>query len=507
MQRNKDYSFLGEPEKKVNIPVDQNIVNNNNDYSFLGNTEPEIVDTFLGKMQKNNPQFKPGTEEFNENIKELLSAGSGVPGMQLLSRGIGAAGNIIKNTIKQAGTKLEPYEKSVEDITSKLVPHEEAATKAATEHESLLSEKNPKPGLYESPKSELESIENELGKHLNVDAAHDVAASSSIANRVQSIEDFWSNNYKNFMDKVKDSKFTMPEESMNNLTYDVEEITNRIKNGADPRKVLKIIDEERKSLKNPFYSELISKAPTAKDINAADFLAKYKDFRDTLGGFKSDLKSQRYSSTEKLAISKAIDKGKEVQSSIKKALDEGLGEFKTEFDWLNEGYSKQIFPLRKNPVVKAAKEGKLSKNIINQLRTNQSGMPLLRDIIKQDPELLRNLIGQRYKIKPSEIHAPNELIREYLNEMPELQSLLKQKEKALEKMSKRKDIGLQEKLRTEKELKDIKAEKVLREKELEKAKEMKSKAKKKLLYGAGAIATPFVPSAVKKISKLFYPSE
>jgi hypothetical protein len=154
-------------------------------------------------------------------------------------------------------------------------------------------------------------------------------------------------------------------------------------------------------------------------------------------------------------------------------LNEGLGEFKPEFDYINRGYAKEVFPLRKNPVVKAAKKGKLSGDIINSLRTNESGMPLLREVIKQDPELLRNVVGQRYLVNPSEVHNPNELMREYLDEMPQFKNLLETKENLLEKTAKRKDISLEQKINAEKELKEIK--------------KAKSKSKNKLAY-AGTTA-------------------
>ena len=86
------------------------------------------------------------------------------------------------------------------------------------------------------------------------------------------------------------------------------------------------------------------------------------------------------------------------------------------------------------------------------MRTKEPGMDIVRDIVKQDDELLRNVVGQRYKIKPDEIHSPNQLMREYLDELPEFKDLVTKKEKALTKHAARKDISLEEKIKAEKEL-------------------------------------------------------
>lgn len=432
--------------------------------------QPEMVETFLGPMR---PPQKMDSPEQQEIIKELINMGAGSPGMKLLGAGIGKGTSLLKNMIGSAMKKTAPYE--------------EAAIKAGQEYEAASKAANPvKPGIYHNPTSELENIESEIGKHINIEGEHGLRASKAINHRIKSIEDYWSDAYKKFEDKIKDAEFHMPEKALTNLNYDMDAIVSKLKEGVDPRNVMKVLEKEAKDAENPYYKELISKAPTAKDSNASDFLAKYKDFRNAFGGLKQDLKSERYGSMEKEKIAKAIQKGKEMETQIKDVLDQGLGEFKPEYDWLMKGYSQQVFPLRKNPIVKAAKKGKLSKNILHDLRTDESGMNVLRDVIKQDPELLRNIIGQKYLSKASDIHVPNEHTRSFLNEMPELNKLISRKEKLLQETAKRKDISLAKKLEAEKKLKDIKT--------------AKSKATRKLLIGSGvATGAIGVPYGVHKI--------
>jgi hypothetical protein len=468
--------------KKVNDPELLKQLQDKQGYS-------EVVPTFVGNMERRPKEFQFGTPQFESNLEDIMMNLSGVPGamgMNLVGR---AVPGIKEAVIGAKNLAVKGYDKVKNTISSArqdLKPFEEAAENAGKAHElAALEAQGVKPGFYNAPNSELQEIENAIGQHINIEGTHDVRAASGIAHRAKSVEDFWKDSYKQFEQKVKDAKFHMPEKSMQNLSYDQNEILRRIQQGADPKKVIQQIEKDSQ---NPFYDELISNAPTSVDTNAGDFLAKYKDFRRAIGGLKQDLKSDKYGSIEKKRIQEAIDKGKSMESEIKSALDEGLGEFKPEFDWVNKGYAEHVYPLRDNRIVNAAKEGKLSTNIIKDLRTNEPGMSVLREMVKDDPEILRNIIGQRYKIKPSEIHSPNEIMREYLDKMPEFRDLIAKKESALAKHAKRKDITLKEKIRAEKELKEIM--------------QAKAKAKSNLktagwVVGSGAAATVGLPMASK----------
>ena len=95
--------------------------------------------------------------------------------------------------------------------------------------------------------------------------------------------------------------------------------------------------------------------------------------------------------------------------------------------------------------------------MLEEFSGNGEGQQLLRDIVKQDPEVVKNIIGQRYVTKPSEIHNPNELMREYLQESSNLNKLIGQKESALKDFAKQQNITLEQKMKAEKELANMKA--------------------------------------------------
>lgn len=284
------------------------------------------------------------------------------------------------------------------------------------------------------------TVEGNIGQFLNQGAAHDVRGAQALAHRVNSVEDYWNDAYKTFQTNIADANFQMPKTAMDKLDYSAMSPNQLIKTfGPDAFEALKKgkIDEfVAKQTKNqgkganPYLNTMMEVAPTAADTNAADFLAKYKDFRDRAFKLGQRLRDPRVEELEKQKMQEALTEARKMQAQMKEVLDAGLGEYKPEFERINKGYSEQIYPLRNNPVVQNAQEGKLSDNIIKSLRTNEEGMPLVRELVKQDPEILRNIIGQRYFSKPEELHNPTELMREYVGEMPQLQRMLNERQNA-----------------------------------------------------------------------------
>lgn len=444
----------------------------------------DMVSTMFGQMERNPKEFERNSPESQKLLNEMISsampgAGLYAGGREIISELLGKAFKGIGNTVRGARANIAPVEKQA---AQEIGGAEQRALKAGEiAGEEEANAVKPKPGVYEAPKTELEGVESEIGKHLNIGAQHDVKAANAIVNRGKDIESFWSDAFQQLEGKLGEAKFEMPEQAMSNLGYDQAEIMKRLRAGADPKTVVKEMEAEKAASQNPYYKDLIKYAPTSADVSAKDFLTKYRDFRDALGGLKQDLRSENIMSGEKQKIKEAITKAKDVETQIKSALNEGLGEFKPEFDWINKGYSEQVFPLRQNPIYRNAKLGKLPKNILESLRTNEPGMDMMREIVKQDPELLRNVVGQRYRVKPSEIHKPDALLQEYLDEMPEFKKLIQRKESVMAKTAKRKDIALSEKVRLEKELTEIRKHQT---KLVEDAKAAKKAAKKKLKKGA-----------------------
>lgn len=283
---------------------------------------------------------------------------------------------------------------------------------------------------HEAAQQNLSNIDAQLDQHLNKGAAHDVRNAAAIDRRVGSIEDYWSQGYKNLDQKLKNARFEMPA-TTNGQTIEqqIAEKINAAKQAGKTITAQDLQDFARGEQQSPELADLLSKAPTSADTSASDFLAKYRSFRDGLYDLRQMAKGTR-DAVERKRLFEEANKASDVEGVIKSTLQKGLGENAPEFERLNQGWSQEVIPLRQNPIVRAARKGKLSDNMVKQLRGNEPGTPLVREIIKQDPEALRNIVGQRYAAKPQEVHEPNEMMQEYINQMPELQKLLNQRKQA-----------------------------------------------------------------------------
>jgi len=339
-------------------------------------------------------------------------------------------------------------------LKNKLFGIEKEAEKIGTKLESTAD-------LEKSMHEEANALKNksydEISSHLNLGAHHGVRGAKSIANRIESIENYWKSGFKDLRNKLKTSEFKMQKlpDFGDDMLHAIKNIKDlEIKNG---KLVIKNQPEVSRELQS-----IIDKAPTPKDVTADNFLTKYQDFRDARYDLLQRAKIAN-TAQERKALFKAYEDSKPIEQSVKSALEQGLGEHSPEFKRINEGYSEQIYPLRNNKVVQKALKGKLGANTIEDLAGFGEGQELLRDIVKQDPELLRNIVGQRYAAKPQGLHEIDESAAEFLNEMPELKKILNEHEVGaqkqlaeINKLKEEKNINLKKKIELENQAKELK---------------------------------------------------
>jgi len=77
----------------------------------------------------------------------------------------------------------------------------------------------------------------------------------------------------------------------------------------------------------------------------------------------------------------------------------------------------------------------LSANMASELSGYAPGQELMREIAKRDPEIRRNIVGQQYKTGKEKVLNPDETLREYTNEMPELNNLTKQRNESVNRVN------------------------------------------------------------------------
>jgi hypothetical protein len=156
------------------------------------------------------------------------------------------------------------------------------------------------------------------------------------------------------------------------------------------------------------------------------------------------------------------------------------------------------------------------------LRGSGEGMSQLREIIKSDPELLRNVVGQRFSKNPAALHDIGELEQEYVGKMPELQDLLSKHSSHMSNIEKAEgqlksvknieqvkviDKQIEKLVQASRNVKLSLKEKMKLENQLKELKQQKKSAQKKLKYGVGAaIGIYGGPPLLHKLSSMILPS-
>ena len=238
--------------------------------------------------------------------------------------------------------------------------------------------------------NQANEAEHAVSQHLNRGAAHGLRVGTHVKEVVKDTENTLKRDYKKFAEEVAVHPVEMP-------------------------KISKI------NIKNPVLKNLREIAPSSADNLGEQALIKYKDFRNERFNLRQQLKSGKLSAQEADDISKALTATQKIENEAKSALVKAFGE---DFVKLNSGYS-DFYKLRGNTTVRqAVKHGKIKGNLIEKFSGSEEGQDLLRDIIRRNPEMMKNVVGQQYANRPHELHDVGELAQEYIGQMPELQQLL-----------------------------------------------------------------------------------
>jgi hypothetical protein len=397
-------------------------------------------------------QYIPKQAELDIPEPEGL-AGTGIQrGLEYLPE-IYAAGHIGKALINKVPERYSNI------VNPKKLKNKDIAVKEQAEESAL---KDIELGELEKAQNDtLSAIKEEgsskIGQHLNEGANHAVRLAQGLEHRIGNIEKYWGSAYKDLKNNLKSSEFNM--EKLPEFANDMEHVIKNIKDLEiiDGKLVIKNQPEVSRELQN-----IIDIAPTHETVKAEDFLTKYQDFRDARYDLLQRAKTAD-SAAERKALFKAYEDSKPIEKAVSKALHEGLGEHAPEFKRINEGYAQEIYPLRANKTAKKALAGKVGPNTIEDLAGFGEGQELMRELIKQDPELLRNIVGQRYASKTEGLKDINESAAEYLAEMPELRQIMKDHETKLnsqlakiDKTKSQKNINLKDKIKYENETKNLK---------------------------------------------------
>jgi chromosome segregation ATPase len=444
---------------------------NNFDFSHLNSsTNPDLVNTFLSPIIGNLP--KPGTvPEFNlgssENknlIDNLIDSASGVPGMSLVSKGIAGIGRTLGTAYKDISplsAKAKQTEEEYENLSkeesdaqaqgqSAGLPKNvnvaqsksfDAQSRIKQLQEDLGNQSVTLPKHVEEAKANIDSAqsshelakdlvnetENQLGTHLKKGIDYDVEAAQKIKNIEQANRQGIGKGYDEL---EKDwANRNVPIDNAKKIQSKNDELMDLIKSGGARSPEANEILEELDNLKNE------------KSINAKDYLRAYRSVSQYARearqkafqpGMNAEDRAQ-WEQTYNNLDNKVDEMGKTLENSV------GQDEFQ-KLKKLNDRWRNEVVPLHKNRIFQnLSYNGTISDNIIKSLRGTNSGNVIIRNIIKNDPELLQTVVGQRYSIKPSEILNPTNRIKEYTDLMPEMNQLRDQHLAAKEAFSNSKE--------------------------------------------------------------------
>ncbi len=286
-----------------------------------------------------------------------------------------------------------------------LSPHYEENIRKAEEAEQASAANIDKAKEHhENTQSLVNKAEQDIKEHLNVGAANSIHVGEYLKQHDIKTHQELKDDYTAFTGSISKDNIPAP----------------------------KIKEPKHQKTGNPVLDENIKLAPKSSEKDAGKFLTTLKDFGTRIYEL-GKAKKETTSAQERAYISEAIPVLKATELKAKKALYDAIGEEKAQtLRDLNKRYQK-LYETRKSPVMKEAmRSGKVKGNIAEKLSGSGAGQKLVKDIVRQDPNMVRHVVGQQY---PKSLHEQGEIIKEWTDQLPHVKNLLeakKQAEKAAE---------------------------------------------------------------------------
>lgn len=290
-----------------------------------------------------------------------------------------------KNIISQSQRDLNNLEKP--NTTT------ENAQAVVDHHQDKLDELN----------NQLTEHKADLDQHLDVGTNHGVDLAVQLQNELGNLKDTAAHNYKGFEAGIKD----MP-----------------IRLGSEGNKTLN--DELLRLQKNPSpnLNMLLSKVPNTA-LPAEKYFTRLKDFRDARYKIMQNLRADTPLNQEERR--QAWKDTQPLYDFYENKLKEAVGpKLAKQYQENATNYSHVIFPLEDNSIMAKAQKGTVGPNIIGDLSKSPGedealGQHLVNTIARDNPDIVKNILGQVYKKKTngSLLYNPDSQTQEWLNLHPE----------------------------------------------------------------------------------------
>ncbi len=269
--------------------------------------------------------------------------------------------------------------------------------------------------------NQQKSAEHEaaISQHLGEGNAHRKRVAEKLNPILEARQSEIGKGYDEYINGLKDKQVTLsnPREAKA-ITNDIHKL---LKEGdTSSKEMIKLTDE-------------LANLGKSETMPADKFVSAYRSLR----GMAQKTRSSAYgkSPQEFDRLIEAADSMDADVGKMAKIIDSGLGEENLEqLHGLNHRYATEVAPLFKNKFFQHMQaNNKAPTNMIEQL-TNEpyikstnpnkvTGTQILNEIIKGDPELLQNVVGERFAHKPEALHQWDEAAHSFIEHMPELKEM------------------------------------------------------------------------------------
>ena len=385
-----------------------------------GKTYQKVAGNITGVAKKAALQEKLNIPGKTEALEQATSAKEAAQVAEKEAQEIAkeATGKADVGTMKYARKEAINAKAGLEQPESLPISAEEAGLKSqAAELAHEQAEKN------------VTAAENEIGEHLNKGAAHDVRAAAAIDTAQEAIHSGISKEYKDIEKSLADKSVEIT--NSRHAKDIIGEIENLVKEGKAQSKEASQLVEELNNLKEK------------EIIPANDYLTAFRSMRDYAREARSKAYEPGMNAEERAAWKKRYDELDAKVDEMGEALESGIGKKDAaRLKNANKNWREKVVPLYKNTTYQTIKKrGRMPDNIMKTLRGTDPGDVIMRNIIKNDPELLKNVLGQRFAEKPSALHTAGELEQEYIKHAPELQQKMQNHKQAVEHLPKAKEAA------------------------------------------------------------------
>lgn len=380
-----------------------------------------------GKHEEAVGEQKAATEEYNA-LKSFLESQLGFEGSNP---------NILKRKASEAQQKLDALRAESEATPEYL----KATTEPIAPEKAPLSLIEPiKPGekleISDEPVKQAESLlktneqksaelEKQFGEgHLKKGYTHDVPIAEGVTKKISENKKEIGNIYDEVQGSLEDKHIVIPRSEQ---LLEAEKESRKLLESS--RAFFKTDEEFEAAVKKLAKGYSNTKRGPSDIVPAADVLSNYRTMRHLSQKLNKEAYSSKVAGNKDLQsemLSKADEFETNAQNLETLLENNDLGDSLKNLKVANKRWREEITPLYRNKTYKQFLNGLGPDNIMKALRGNGPGQEIIRKIIKEDPELLRNIIGQRYANNPAKLHEFDELTHEYTQHMPEVQEFRKQ---------------------------------------------------------------------------------